>query len=390
MTGGPYPRFGIFLAPFHPVDESPLQAFDRDMELVCLLDELGYEEAWIGEHHSAGYETIASPEVFIAGAAERTRHIRLGTGVSSLPYHHPLLLADRIMQLDYQTRGRTMFGVGPGALPSDAFMMGIDPLDQRRMMDESLDALVPLLSGEMVTKKTDWFTLDEAKLQFQPYTQPHIEMTVAAMTSPAGPRAAGKHGLGLLSIGSTTEVGYMALKTAWDICEEEAALHKQQVHRNNWRLVAPMHIAETREQAIENVRFGLEKWLYYYTRVIALPFKVPDGFEERVKALTESGYAVIGDPDDAVAQLERLQEQSGGFGSFLFMANNWADWKETKRSYELFARYVAPRLRGANRNRESSMNWVTTNRDRFLGAAKQAKQNAADQYQEEKKKRKSS
>ncbi len=150
-------RFGIFMAPFHPVHENPALCLQRDFELIEHLDALGYDEAWIGEHHSAGYEIIASPEVFIAAAAERTRHIRFGTGVSSLPYHHPLILADRIMQLDYQTRGRVMFGVGPGALPSDAFMMGIDPLKQRDMMTEALRALVPLLRGETVNMKPDWF-----------------------------------------------------------------------------------------------------------------------------------------------------------------------------------------------------------------------------------------
>src|ERR671925_1420061 len=119
-------RFGIFLAPFHPVTQNPNLALHRDLELIQWLDHLGYDEAWIGEHHSAGYEIIASPEVFIAMAAERTKNIKLGTGVSSLPYHHPLILADRMVLLDHLTRRRTMFGVGPGALPSDAFMMGID------------------------------------------------------------------------------------------------------------------------------------------------------------------------------------------------------------------------------------------------------------------------
>src|SRR4029078_6425652 len=126
-------RFGIFLAPFHPVTQDPHVALHRDLDLVCWLDKLGYDEAWIGEHHSAGYEIIASPEVFIATAAERTTNIKLGTGVSSLPYHHPLILADRMVLLDHLTRGRVMFGVGPGALPSDAYMMGIDPINQRRM-----------------------------------------------------------------------------------------------------------------------------------------------------------------------------------------------------------------------------------------------------------------
>src|ERR1700689_1022238 len=132
-------RFGAFIAPFHPLDENPTLAIERDLDLVQLMDRLGYEEAWIGEHPSAGFEIIASPEVFIAAAAERTKHIRLGTGVSSLPYRHPLMLAGRINQLDHLTRGRVMFGVGPGALSSDAYMMGIPIARQRDMMDEALD-----------------------------------------------------------------------------------------------------------------------------------------------------------------------------------------------------------------------------------------------------------
>src|SRR2546430_7681307 len=135
-------RFGIFMAPFHPAGQNPTLALERDLELIVRLDELGYNEAWIGEHHSAGLEIIASPEVFIAAAAQRTRHIRLGTGVSSLPYHHPFMLADRMVLLDHLTRGRVMFGVGPGALPSDAYMLGIDPMRQREMMDESLETIL--------------------------------------------------------------------------------------------------------------------------------------------------------------------------------------------------------------------------------------------------------
>ena len=152
-------KFGIFLAPFHPVGQNPTLALERDLQLVEHLDALGFDEAWFGEHHSAGYEIIASPEVFIAAAAQRTKHIRLGTGVSSLPYHHPFMLADRMVLLDHLTRGRVMFGVGPGALPSDAFMMGIDPAKQRDMMEESLEAILQLLAGETVTMETEWFKL---------------------------------------------------------------------------------------------------------------------------------------------------------------------------------------------------------------------------------------
>src|SRR6202008_3572092 len=132
-------------------------------------DRMNYQEAWIGEHHSGGYEIIACPELFIAGAAERTRHIRLGTGVVSLPYHNPFTLADRMMQLDYQTRGRAMFGVGPGSLVYDAVEMGLGAKGPRRKLDEALDVVMVLMQGGVVTKKTDWFDLVEARLQLPSY-----------------------------------------------------------------------------------------------------------------------------------------------------------------------------------------------------------------------------
>ncbi len=376
-------RFGIFLAPFHALDENPTLALERDFELVQHLDRLGYHEAWIGEHHSAGFEIIPSPEVFIAAAAERTKHIRLGTGVSSLPYHHPLLLADRIQQLDHQTRGRVLFGVGPGALPSDAVMLGIDPMRQREMMDEALGVILPLLRGEAVTHKSDWFTLQDARLQLQPFTRPHLEMAVAAMISPSGPRAAGKYGIGLLSIGATSEKGYMALPTTWQICEEMARQHGQTVSRRHWRLVAPMHVAETRAKALENVRFGLAKWIRYYTEVIALPFELTGTLEERIEQYIASGVAVIGDPDDAAARIEQLWKQSGGFGCFLQMAHNWADFEQTKRSYELIARSVMPRFTGANAGRLASSEWAAANRSELMDVSRQAKVLEAEKHRRE-------
>jgi limonene 1,2-monooxygenase len=383
-------RYGIFLAPFHPVHEHPGLALERDFQLVEHLDRLGYDEAWIGEHHSGGFETIASPEVFIAGALHRTRRIRLGTGVSSLPYHHPLILADRVQQLDWQSQGRFIFGVGPGALPSDAFMLGIDPVRQRDMMDEALGVIVPLLRGELVSHKSGWFTVHEARLQLPPYTLPHVEMAVAAQSSPAGPRAAGKYGLGMLSIGATTVQGYMALATAWGICEEMAREHGRPVSRANWRLVVPMHIAETREQALANIRFGLADWIHYFTEVIALPFKLTGDIAERARQLIESGYAIVGTPDDAVAAIERLSRQSAGFGCLLQMAHNWADFPQTLRSYELIARYVMPRVSNINANRAASEAWVAANRKEFMGAGLKAKEVATQKHEAERAARKPS
>jgi len=364
-------RFGAFIAPFHPLDENPTLAIRRDLELVEWLDRLGYDEAWIGEHHSGAYELIASPEVFIAAAAERTKTIRLGTGVSSLPYHHPFMLADRINQLDHMTQGRVMFGVGPGALSSDAYMMGI-PIDrQRDMMDEALGVIVRLLRGEEVTHDSDWFKLNRARLQMSPYSRPSVEIAVASQVSPTGARAAGRHGLGLLSLGATSDGGFNALASNWAIAEDLARDSGQVMDRSGWRLVGPMHIAETREQAMSEVRFGLEKWLYYFREIANLPI-VPDTEGDPVEAFLKMPMAVVGTPDDAAAKIQALVDQSGGFGAFLFMAHNWADWAATKHSYELFARYVTPQFQSLNVGRAASMDWVKANKGDFTMQARMA------------------
>jgi limonene 1,2-monooxygenase len=378
-------RFGIFLAPFHPCGQNPTLALQRDLDLVVHLDRLGFHEAWIGEHHSAGYEIIASPEVFIGVAAERTRDIRLGTGVSSLPYHHPLMLADRMVLLDHLTRGRVMLGVGPGALPSDAFMMGVDVARQRDMMEESLDAILRLLrSDEPVDMATDWFRLRDARLQLRPYQRPHFEVAVAAQVSPSGPRAAGRFGCSLLSIGATSAGGFDVLGYHWNVVEERAAQFGTTADRAGWRLVGPMHIAETREKAVADVAFGLADWVDYFQRVAALPL-APDteAHDDLVDALNASGFAVIGTPDDAVAQIRRLAAQSGGFGTYLLMAHEWADRPQTLRSYELFARYVMPEVTGTAATLTASRDWAAANRPAFIGAAGQAVMSAIQSHAEE-------
>jgi len=377
-------KFGIFLAPFHPVGQNPTLALERDLQLIEHLDALGFDEAWIGEHHSAGFEIIASPEVFIAAAAARTRQIRLGTGVSSLPYHHPFMLADRLVLLDHLTRGRLMIGVGPGALPSDAFMMGIDPVRQRDMMEESLEAILALLAGEEpVSMETDWFRLVKARLQLRPFQRPYPEVAVAAQVSPAGPRAAGRFGCSLLSIGATSAGGFDVLGLHWDVMEERAAEFGTTIDRSKWRLVGPMHIADTKEQAIADVAFGLDEWVDYFQRVAALPL-APDttNHETLVDALNASGFAVIGTVEDAVNQVDRLRQQSKGFGTFLLMGHEWADTAATRHSYELIARYVAPEFQGSSATLTASRDWAAANRPEFIGAATAAVTSAFEKHNE--------
>jgi len=278
-----------------------------------------------------------------------------------------LMVAERINQLDHMTRGRVMLGVGPGSLQSDARMLGLEPTRQRAMMEESLEVIVRLLRGETVSETREWFELNEARLHLDPYSDPHVELAVASQVSPAGARMAGRFGLGLLSVGATTQGGFNALAANFDVYSNECEKHGNPVNRDGWRLVGPMHIAETREQARKNVMFGFEDWLFYFQKVANLPLGGDGSPEEALDGLIEGGFAVVGSPDDAIAQIERLKAESGGFGSYLIMATNWADWAQTRRSYELFSRYVMPHFQGRNRARESSMEWTMRNRDQFRG-----------------------
>ena len=342
-------RFGYFIAPFHRAGTNPTLALQRDLEFVEHLDKLGYDEAWIGEHHSAGSEIISSPEVFIAAAAERAKRIRFGTGVISLSYHNPLWVADRLMLLDHLTHGRIIGGMGPGSLPTDSAMIGLTPTDTRELLETNLDIVVRLLAGEVVSAKTPTHELFDAQLQLAPYSEGGIPLAVAGVASPTGARLAGKHGIGLLSIGATLIVeGFDALAYHWGIVEERAAAFGSTVDRGNWTLVGPMHIAETVEQARADVRFGIESWYRYFQKVAAFPqMTMPgDNIDEVIDVINAAGAGVIGTPEQARAQVQRLWDQSGGFGCMLQMGHEWANPAATKRSAELFAAEVIPHFQG--------------------------------------------
>jgi limonene 1,2-monooxygenase len=360
-------KFGIFLAPFHRVGENPTLAIDRDMELIEWLDHLGYDEVWIGEHHSAGWELIASPEIMIAAAAERTRHIMLGSGVTSLPYHHPFLVAERFVQLDHMTRGRAMLGCGPGALVSDAYMMGIEAVTQRQRMEDALDAIMALLRGdEPVSMKTDWFELREARLHLTPYTDPHFPIAVASVMTPSGMVSAGKHGLGVLSLGAGLPGGPEAIAAHWKIAEETAAQHGKSMDRRQWRLVVNVHVAEDDELALKQVhaRERHETVTYFEETLGRPPGRSDNPLRDGVKA----GTTLVGTPETVIRGIERLVEfSSGGFGGLLFRANEWADREQTLKSYELFARYVMPRFQGSLDSVAASNEWARSKRKTIFG-----------------------
>jgi limonene 1,2-monooxygenase len=378
-------KFGVFMGPFHRVGENPTLAIDRDLELVQWLDYLGFDEAWIGEHHSAGWEIISSPEIFIAAAAERTRHIKLGTGVISLPYHHPLMVANWMVQLDHMTHGRVMMGVGPGALPSDAYMMGIDHTVQRPRMDEALGVILRLFTEtEPITYKSDWFELREALLQLRPYQRPYMPVAVASVQSPAGVVLAGKYGAAVLTITvprDPSASNESDLRNLWAIAEESAAKHGQEVRREDWRLVLPVHLAESRQEARAEARLGAGRYLREYSEGTNGRRPVFDGpLDKVIDFMADAGFWIVGTPDDCVAGIKRLEERSGGYGGFLVQTIDWAPRDKMLHSYELLARYVMPQFQGSVLSTATSNRWAAERRETLVAGRTRAIERAREDY----------
>ena len=363
-------RFGLFMAPFHPTGQNPTLALERDLELIEHLDRLGFHEVWIGEHHSGGYEIISSPEVFIAAAAARTKYIRLGSGVNSLPYHQPLMLADRFVLLDHLTRGRAMLGCGPGQLTSDAHMLGIPADTQRPRMDEALDAIMALLRGETVTKQTDWFTLAG-------------RAPAAEAVQRTEHRGRGR-GLDLTHRRQGgRQVRHRAALDRGDD-EDRASTRSARTGRRGTRSPRSTVTPPNGRSGASSARCTSPRrrsrraptsstascpFSKYFTHVLPAGPTRGDTPEEIIANVDEDGFAVIGTPDDAIAKIESLVDESGGFGTFLLFGHDWASPAATKHSFELFAQYVMPHFTGQLERPQASCDWVTGSGGEFVNRA---------------------
>jgi limonene 1,2-monooxygenase len=255
-------------------------------------------------------------------------------------------------------------------------MLGIDPDTQRHRMQESLEIILRLFAGETITCESDWFTMREARLHLKPYTLPRPHVAVASAMTPFGANLAGTHGLGMLCVAASNPAGYDVLDTNWGAANKAAATAGRTMDRRDLRLVAPFHIAETREQALANVRWGWDQFKYYNRQI------APGGgvFGTSIEEMIAKNSACIGTPDDAVAFMQRYWDKVGGFGAMLHIAINWARFEDMKRSYELFMRYVMPKFAGYNEWREASLDWVKDHSAEFGDKRVAAAQKTIDQY----------
>src|ERR1700759_5221548 len=344
-------KFGAFLAPHHPIGEHPMLQFRRDLDFVEQIDALGFDEFWCGEHHSSGWEMIASPEMFLAAAGERTKRIRLGTGVIFLPFSPFYNVAQRM-----------------GGLAPDAHRLGNNPMTQRDRQDEAIAVIRRLFNGERVTARSDWFTMQDAALQILPL-QEEMPCVVASMISPSGMTLAGKYGIGIISLGSMSSKGLMSLAQQWEFAEDAAKKAGTTFSRDNWRVLLSWHIAETREQARREARDGLMRWHNEYTvgtlqRPGVEPFSSPEDAVEKT-AGGENAASTIGTPDDLVKTIKNLIDVSGGVGTIIGFVHDWANPENTRRSWDMVARYVVPEINGYVAGLRKSRQFLVDNREVF-------------------------
>ena len=352
-------RFGFFMMPFHYHLENPTLAFERDLQLIEYAESLGFDEFWVGEHHSGGWETIPAPDIFLAAAAARTKRIRLGTGVINLPYHHPFHVAERMAFLDHLTHGRLMLGCGPGVLAPDIQLFNLDPADLRPMMNEAVDIILKLYREDGLTSyHGKYYQIDGMELQIKPYQQPHLPVVLASSGSGNSIRVAAQRGLPVLSMGYTLP-GAMEIDKQWRAYEDIATEAGHISSRDEWSLSTNIYLAESTEEAIEDARKGfMNEFRRYYVPTggkrtfEAFPGQPAD--EITFEQVMQERNWIIGDPDYCVERIKQLQQDSGGFGGLLLTTLEWTTTQKWYRSLELFARYVMPQFNGSLRGIQSS------------------------------------
>jgi alkanesulfonate monooxygenase SsuD/methylene tetrahydromethanopterin reductase-like flavin-dependent oxidoreductase (luciferase family) len=355
-------RLGYFAMPLHPPGADLARTLEDDLEQLVVLERLGFEEAWIGEHFTAEWENIPCPDLFIARALGATRTLRLGTGVSCLPNHNPLMLAQRIAQLDQMARGRFYWGVGSGGFPGDFEMVGVDPKSgaHRELTREALDLILALWDDPKpgLYESKHWrFWVPEPqadialRLHLRPYQRPHPPIAVAGVSEGSETLVlAGERGYIPMSINF---VPARTLRTHWAGVEAGAQRAGRVADRATWRVARDVYVAETTARARQEALAGpmARDWREYFlpllskTRRLGLPKvdpSLPDS-EVTVEYLCDHIW-VVGDPDTVAEKLRRLADEAGGFGWLLVIAHEWEPREAWVRSMTLLREQVLPRL----------------------------------------------
>jgi alkanesulfonate monooxygenase SsuD/methylene tetrahydromethanopterin reductase-like flavin-dependent oxidoreductase (luciferase family) len=357
-------KLGFFTMPLHPPGANLTETLKSDLHQIIKLDELGYVEAWIGEHFTAQWENIPSPELFIAQALPLTKNIRLGTGVTCMPNHNPYVLAHRIAQLDHMAEGRFNWGIGTGSFPGDTEVFGYNEggwLDSRAFTAEALDTILGIWADPKPgLYENDWWKFvipepqDDIGLRHHvmPYQKPHPPIGVAGV-SPNSPtlKLAGKRGWIPMSINLTPP---QLLHTHWDAVEEGARDVGKTADRSLWRVAREVFIADTTAEARKMVREGVigrdfnEYFIRSLTksgmlRIMKNDPDMPDA-DVTVDYLIDNVF-IVGSVEEVTQKLNDINGDLGGFGTLLAMGHEWDPYDAWLDSMTALKNEVIPRIK---------------------------------------------
>lgn len=355
-------ELGLFIMPSHPPERSLYDATEWDLEVISLVDELGYSQAWIGEHFTSPWEPIPAPDLLIAQAIQRTKNIKLAPGAHLLPYHNPVELAHRVAYLDHLSQGRLIFGIGSSGLPGDWKLFNVDGAsgENRKMTAEAIEIIQKIWAkGEPEEYRGKYWSFNTYesmlnglnKLHIYPYQKPHPPIGIAGL-SPGSEtlKLAGEHGFMPLSFGANND--YLA--SHWDAILEGAARTGKTPNRKDWGIVKEIFVADTDEEAIQHSvgsmmgRFHREYWYKLLQEiggvgVLKHDQNVPD--EEVTAEYVAEHVWFVGSPDTVANKIVNLYKTTGGFGTLLVQGFDYSDNPEPwKKSLKLLKEEVLPRV----------------------------------------------
>lgn len=357
-------KLGFFTMPIHPLDKDWRQSLKEDREAFLLADELGFTEAYVGEHVTDQAENITSSAMFVAWIASHTKNIRLGTGTVNLPNTHPAHVAGQIAMLDHMLDGRFNFGISPGGLLSDAEVFGNLDADRNEMFVESINQILAIWDGEVPyniegkywkisTERTQMPAIGQG-IMTKPLQKPYppIVCTVVAPYSKGVVEAAAR---GWLPI-SANFLMPKWVATHWPKYVEGCERVGRVADPNDWRVAKSVFVADDLKTARDYVYDPKSPYRFYYNQLLtkmkkngrANLFKADQSMSDDDLTIERvlDELVIWGTPDKVAEDLLKLQETTGPFGTLLYAGKDWTDVELSRRSMILLAEKVAPSLEG--------------------------------------------